>query len=216
MYVDAILKGLAIGVLLMFAVGPVLFSIIKQSINHGRVGGFSFAIGVWISDLFWIILSNGFSELVKELLNFKRPIGIAGSGFLIGLGIYYFFIKKEIKKEDAQIAIVGDEITPKGKRTNYFAITSSGFLLNTLNPATISFWVVAATSMSSYKLEERIVIFASCLGLNILADSAKIMGAGSLGKKLSDKNILRINRISGFLYLVFGVAILVGLFFYKG
>jgi hypothetical protein len=42
----------------------------------------------------------------------------------------------------------------------------------------------------------------------MLADVGKVLGAGSLGKKLSDKNILLINRISGFLYLVFGIAIL--------
>ncbi|HNA17852.1 MAG TPA: LysE family transporter, partial [Ferruginibacter sp.] len=57
---SVILKGLAIGLLLIFSVGPVIFTTIKQSINHGRRGGFSFIIGVWISDIIWIVLSNGF------------------------------------------------------------------------------------------------------------------------------------------------------------
>jgi hypothetical protein len=39
------------------------------------------------------------------------------------------------------------------------------------------------------------------------------MGAGSLGKKLSDKNILMINRLSGALYLIFGIIILTGIFY---
>jgi threonine/homoserine/homoserine lactone efflux protein len=43
--VDALLKGLAIGLLLIFSVGPVIFTIIKQSINHGRRGGFSLLSG---------------------------------------------------------------------------------------------------------------------------------------------------------------------------
>ncbi|MCC7378369.1 MAG: LysE family transporter [Chitinophagaceae bacterium] len=68
--VDAFIKGLAISLLLIFSVGPVIFTIIKQSINHGRRGGFSFIAGVWISDLIWIVLSNGFSESIKVLLNF--------------------------------------------------------------------------------------------------------------------------------------------------
>jgi threonine/homoserine/homoserine lactone efflux protein len=36
--IDALVKGLAISLLLVFSVGPVIFTIIKQSINHGRRG----------------------------------------------------------------------------------------------------------------------------------------------------------------------------------
>ncbi|MBS1509292.1 MAG: LysE family transporter [Bacteroidetes bacterium] len=213
--IDAFLKGAAISLLLIFSVGPVVFSIIKQSINHGRSGGFSFVAGVWLSDLIWVILSNSFSEAVKELLNFKVPIGIAGSGFLMGMGIYYLFIKK-IKPRALQEPkeIAGDVMTPEGKKTNYFAIFSSGFIINTLNPAVISFWVIIAASLASvYTFNDRIIIFSTCLAINFLADSSKVLGAGAIGKKLSDKNILLINRISGLLYLVFGLVILSGIIY---
>ncbi|MEY2918306.1 MAG: hypothetical protein RIS73_2020, partial [Bacteroidota bacterium] len=113
--IDALIKGFAIGLLLIFSVGPVIFSIIKQSINHGKRGGFSFVCGVWLSDIIWVILSNGFSEGVKTLMNFKIPIGIAGCCFLIGMGIYFVFIKK-IKPRFLQesVEIAGDEITSQG------------------------------------------------------------------------------------------------------
>lgn len=210
---DAILKGLAISLLLIFSVGPVVFTIIKQSINHGRKGGFSFIIGVWISDIIWVVLSNGFSEVVRTLLHFKIPIGIAGSLFLISMGIYYAFIKKATPvKLQEPIKIAGDVITPAGKRTNYFAIFTSGFIINTLNPAVISFWVIMAASLASvYSFQSRLVIFCTCLGVNMIFDTAKVLGAGHIGKKLSDRNILLINRISGFLYLLFGLIILSGI-----
>lgn len=213
--IDAFVKGLAISLLLIFSVGPVIFTIIKQSINHGRRGGLTFITGVWVSDIIWIILSNGFSEAVKTLLDFKIPIGIAGSLFLIGMGVYFAFIKKITPRKLAEPAeIAGDEITPQGKRTNYFAIFSSGFIINTLNPAVISFWVIMAASLASvYSLKERIIVFSTCLGVNMVADIGKVFGAGSIGKKLSDKNILLINRISGILYLVFGGAILTGIIY---
>jgi len=214
--IAALIKGLAISLLLVFSVGPVIFTIIKQSINHGRRGGFSFIAGVWLSDIIWVVLSNSFSEAVKTLLDFKVPIGVAGSMFLIGMGIYYAFIKKIIpRKKMEPKEIAGDEITPSGKKkTNYLAIFSSGFLINTLNPAVISFWVLMAASLASvYSFNERVVIFTTCLGVNMLADVGKVMGAGSIGKKLSDKNILLINRLSGALYLAFGVIILTGLIY---
>jgi threonine/homoserine/homoserine lactone efflux protein len=92
--IEAFLKGVAISLLLVFSVGPVIFTIIKQSVNHGRAGGFTFVAGVWLSDIIWIILSMGFGEVVKTLLHFKIPIGIGGCSFLIAMGIYYAFIKK--------------------------------------------------------------------------------------------------------------------------
>jgi threonine/homoserine/homoserine lactone efflux protein len=213
--IDAFLKGLAISLLLIFSVGPVIFTIIKQSINHGRRGGFSFIIGVWISDVIWVVLSNGFSEAIKTLLHFKIPIGIAGCIFLIGMGIYFAFIKKiEPRRLQEPVEIAGDEYTPTGKKTNYFAIMSSGFIINTLNPAVISFWVIMAASLASvYSFYDRIIIFSTCLGVNMLADIGKVLGAGYIGKKLSDRVILIINRVSGALYLVFGFVILAGIIY---
>lgn len=213
--INALLKGLAISLLLIFSVGPVIFTTIKQTVNHGRRGGFSFIIGVWISDLIWVVLSNGFSEAIKTLLNFKVPIGIAGCIFLIGMGIYFAFIKKiEPRRLQEPVDIAGDEYTPTGKRTNYFAIMSSGFIINTLNPAVISFWVIMAASLASvYSFNDRIIIFTTCLGVTMLADIGKVLGAGYIGKKLSDRVILIINRISGVLYLAFGFIILVGIIY---
>jgi len=213
--VDAFLKGLAISLLLIFSVGPVIFTIIKQSINHGRKGGFSFIVGVWISDLIWVVLSNGFSEAIKVLLDFKIPIGIAGCCFLIGMGIYFAFFKKiEPRKKREAVELAGDVYTATGRRTNYFAILSSGFIINTLNPAVISFWVIMAASLASvYSLHDRIIIFVTCLGVNMIADVGKVLGAGYIGKKLSNKVVLIINKVSGALYLVFGIVILAGIIY---
>ena len=213
--VNAFLKGLAISLLLIFSVGPVIFTTIKQSINHGRRGGFSFIVGVWVSDIVWVVLSNGFSEVIKTVLHFKIPIGIAGCFFLIGMGVYFAFIKKiKPRKLQEPVEIAGDEITPSGKKTNYFAIFSSGFIVNTLNPAVISFWVIMAASFASvYSLYHRVIIFTTCLGVTMLADVGKVFWAGYIGKKLSDRVILLINRVSGILYLVFGITILTGIIY---
>jgi len=131
------------------------------------------------------------------------------------MGIYFAFIKKiEPRRLQEPVEIAGDEYTPSGKKTNYFAIMSSGFIINTLNPAIISFWVIMAASLASvYSFNDRIIIFTTCLGVNMLADVAKVLGAGYIGKKLSDRVILIINRLSGALYLIFGLVILAGIIY---
>jgi len=163
----------------------------------------------------WIVLSMGFGEFVKTLMDFKIPIGIAGCAFLIGMGVYYVFFKK-IKPRRIQDTFDIAGVTPAGSNgsANYFGIFSSGFLINTLNPAVISFWVIIAASLSAiYSFNHQVIVFGTCLAINILADIGKVLGAGYIGKKLSDRNILWINRISGVLYLVFGIVILTGIAF---
>jgi threonine/homoserine/homoserine lactone efflux protein len=209
--IEAILKGLAISLLLVFSVGPVIFTIIKQSINHGRSGGFSFVAGVWLSDIIWVVLSNGFSEVIKSIESFMIPIGIGGGIFLLGMGIYFAFIKKmQPRQTNIDVEIAGDVITAAGKKkVNYISIFSSGFLINTLNPSVIAFWVATSIALAKdYSFNQRIIILTTCLAINMLADVAKVLGAGKLGKKLSDKNIFLINRLSGYLYLLFGTVVL--------
>jgi threonine/homoserine/homoserine lactone efflux protein len=205
--IDALLKGIAIGFLLIFSVGPIVFTIIKQSLNNGKSGGFSFVAGVWLSDLLWIILSNAFSTLVTELLHFKKPIGITGSFFLIAMGIFYVFFKKiTLRNEEEQETKIST-----GTHAKLFA---SGFLINTLNPAVIAFWLTTATTIAvSNSINERIVIFTTCLGINMCTDIFKVTMAGKLRNKLTDHNIALINKISGSLLIVFGVALLVGIIY---
>jgi threonine/homoserine/homoserine lactone efflux protein len=85
---EALLKGLALGLILALSVGPVIFTIIKQSLNNGHRGGFAFIVGVWISDLLLVVVSNFFSQLVTEMLEYKKLIGYVGSGFLVAMGIF--------------------------------------------------------------------------------------------------------------------------------
>jgi threonine/homoserine/homoserine lactone efflux protein len=201
---EVILKGLAMGLLLAMSVGPVIFTIIKQSINNGRSGGFSFVIGVWISDFLLVILSNAFSEFVTRAMDFKLQIGIGGSAFLIGMGVYYLFFKKvHIHPEDIAM--------PPLKSSDHAKLGLQGFLLNTLNPAVIAFWLTAATAIAvTHSVRDRIIIFATALFLNMGADIVKVTLAGKLRKKLTIKNIRAINKVSGVILLIFGAVLLAG------
>jgi threonine/homoserine/homoserine lactone efflux protein len=196
------------GLLLAISVGPVIFTIIKQSINNGKEGGFSFVAGVWLSDLLWVLLSNIFSEFVTSLLDFKKPIGITGSAFLISMGVYYMFFKKvHLHPEDIKL--------PPLQKSDHAKIALSGFLVNTLNPAVMAFWLTAATALAiTHTTKERIIIFCTCLIINMSADVGKVTLAGKLRSKLTVHNIRVINKISGLILLIFGSVLLAGVLFF--
>lgn len=205
--IEAILKGIAMGLLLVISVGPVIFTVIKQSINNGRAGGFSFIIGVWVSDILLVVLSNLFSELVTLILDFKMLIGTAGSAFLIAMGIYYIFFKK--------VTMHPEEMAIPLKSSDHVKIALQGFLLNSLNPAVIAFWLTAATAIAvSHTVRNRIIIFATALLLNMTADVVKVSIAGKLRKKLTIKNIRLVNKISGLILFIFGTVLLFGVLIY--
>jgi threonine/homoserine/homoserine lactone efflux protein len=200
----AILNGLTLGLILVISVGPVIFSIIKQSLNNGREGGFSFIAGVWLSDIVLIIVSNVFSELFTTMMAYRKLLGVIGSVFLLLMGVYYVFFKKT-KLQNADGAII------RFTKTDVMRIFMSGFLLNTLNPNVFLFWLGTATAFASeYDFNERIIIFATCLAVNMTADIFKVLMAGKLRTRLTVHNITLINKVSGSILIVFGVALLLG------
>lgn len=204
--VDAIVTGLLLGLMLIFSVGPVIFTIIKIRINYGIASALYFIAGVWLSDALWVITANAFSGFFQELFNFKKPIGIAGGIFLIGLGVYYLFFRKYKPKDEVDKGIKISNVTHAG-------LALTGFLINTLNPGVITLWFAAATKSISHTYEEKLVLFSICLLMNMSADIFKINLAGRLRAKLTDKNINIINRFSGLMFIIFGALLIAGTLF---
>ncbi len=207
--VEAILKGFALGIVLALSVGPIIFTIIKQSITVGYKGGLSFVAGVWLSDFILVTLSNVFTEWVAQLLEHQKAIGYAGSSFLIAMGIYFFFFKKVHLKSTGNL-----EHSDHVSVAQMARIFASGFIINTLNPGVLIFWLGNATVLSlTHTLKERIIIFSVCLLINMSADVGKVVMAGKLRKKLTVHNLSVINKISGAILILFGMALLYGVIF---
>jgi threonine/homoserine/homoserine lactone efflux protein len=124
------------------------------------------------------------------------------------MGVYYIFFKKvHFHPEDLAL--------PPLKSSDHAKIALQGFLLNTLNPAVMAFWLTAATAIAvSHSIRDRIIIFATALILNMSADIVKVSVAGKLSKKLTIKNIRLINKISGIILVVFGTVLLFGVLFF--
>jgi threonine/homoserine/homoserine lactone efflux protein len=207
--IEAVLKGLALGLVLALSVGPIIFTIVKQSLNNGHRGGFSFVAGVWLSDIILVVLSNVFTEFVTTMLEYKKMIAYGGSAFLITMGIYFFFFKKVKLNATGGIHHADSFSVHDMLRT-----VGSGFLINSLNPGVLIFWLGNATVLSiTHTLQQRIVIFAVCLLINMAADVGKVLMAGKLRKRLTVHNLSIINRISGAILIGFGLALVWGVIF---
>jgi threonine/homoserine/homoserine lactone efflux protein len=207
--IEAILKGLTFGLLLSISVGPVLFSIIKQSLNNGHKGGLTFVFGVSASDITLVLVSNIFTELFNSIKTYKTQVGIAGCIFLVTTGIYFLFFKKvKVNEEGKQIF--------KFRKRDYAKIFLSGYFMNTLNPSVFIFWIYASTAVINHSIQERLIVFVTCLVWMLGADILKVFLAGKIRNRLTPHNIHNLNRLNGLLLIIFGIALIWGLLVYYG
>lgn len=201
---SALLNGLALGLLLSISVGPVIFSIIKQSLNNGHKGGLAFIAGVSASDITIVVISNLFTTMFDNLIEYKVPIGVGGSALLIALGVYITFFKK-IKVNAAGLQVIEMETH------HYVKIFLSGYFMNLLNPSVIGFWLLTSTSLLVQTQNYRLVVYITCLIVVAGFDFLKVMLAGKIRNKLTPHNIHIINRISGMILIGFGLALVWGI-----
>ena len=199
--IDALLKGITLGLLLAISVGPIVFAVIKQSLNNGKVGGFSFIAGIAVSDIMLVVAANAFTSFFSFLTSHKKTLAIIASVFLIMVGIYYLFFKKvKDSKEGEQVIVF--------RTRDHLKIFTMGFIMNLFNPGIIIFWITTATTFLDNTVKEKVVTFFTALSLAFLADVAKVLLANKIRKRLTPKNIHRINQVNGLILIGFGVVII--------
>lgn len=208
---DAVLKGLLLGFFLAISVGPVIFAIIKHSINHGKKAGYFLVAGISASDIVLVLVAHFFTQLFHSLLVHKQAIAIGGGIFLILLGVYTLFIKK-VKTDEAN-RLVDKEY----KAHHYAGMFFSGFLINILNPAVFLFWLAWTTAVHAdaetmpHPNTYQFIVFGTCLLFVLLTDLLKVFMAARLRKKLTPKVLRIINIISGIILVGFGLVLATGL-----
>ncbi|MFN5936869.1 MAG: LysE family translocator, partial [Sphingobacteriales bacterium] len=132
-------------------------------------------------------------------------IAIAGGIFLGGMGIFYIFFKK------VNLQVTEPALVPSFTKNDFSKIAFSGFLINTLNPSVIIFWLMNATAFSAlYSFGERMLIFTICILVNVAADLLKVMMAGKIRNSLTPRHIDIINKVAGIILVIFGIMLIYG------
>jgi threonine/homoserine/homoserine lactone efflux protein len=207
--IAALVAGMGLGVFLSLSVGPVIFAIIKYSINNGFKAGISFALGVSFSDIFFVLTGNLATSFINGLEEYKQLIGVGGGILLIGMGLYGLLFK--------QIKIsTGDERPEMFRTHDYLKIWLAGFLMNTLNPGVIIFWLGVCVANSATTVSHRIVMYATCLIWVLSTDVLKVFVADKIRHKLTLSNVVWLNKIAGASMIVFGLVLLYKVLFDVG
>jgi threonine/homoserine/homoserine lactone efflux protein len=201
---EAILQGIAAGILFSFLTGPVFFSMIKTSIETGFKAGFSLAIGVVLSDMIFISATIFSSQFVDYNSKYNQYIGIIGGLFLLGIGSYYLIKKVKVNYEVSEAL--------KIKRRGYII---KGFLMCLLSPTTLMFWIMVGGIVSvqlHYEMAEKIVFFIVAMATQLSVDSLKTYYAAKLRDRIKESTIQNLNRIAGAVIIIFALRLFLEVF----
>lgn len=203
-FLAPILQGFLIGAILCFSVGPVIVIILKTSLNQGVQAGIFLILGILLSDIMYILITNSFSFIFEYLLVLKNKIAIVGGLFLCVYG-WFAFRSKSIEFVDE------GELKTTEKKPSYFKNFSTGFITNTLNPAVFIFWFAWATAIqaeaehSSNTIIYKIITYLVCLSWNFGVDVLKVFFSNKLKQFIKSGTLVKINKLMGGFLMVFGL-----------
>jgi threonine/homoserine/homoserine lactone efflux protein len=179
--------------------GPAVLYIVAQSIDRGRLAGFVSALGIAVGGLLHVTAAAiGLSSLLVSSATAFAVVKYAGAGYLIGLGLYTLFVRKE--KLAAEV--------PRERRLR--RRFGQGVVVNVLNPKTALFFFAflpqfVDPDQGSAALQIGILglVFVA---LAVISDSVWALVAGSASERLRDsRRFLGVQRyVSGSVFVGLG------------
>ncbi len=196
---ESILNGVVSGLVLACLIGPVFFTLLQTSIERGFWSGFFVAIGVSLSDAFYITICYMGVYQLFDNENFKEYLAYFGGGVLLIMGLYYLLIKsRRLAKYDPMNV----------QARSPFRLITKGFIINGLTPMVFIFWLgtvgVATTKLGYSTPGKAIPFFAAIVSTVFITDIIKAKLADKLRIVLTPKFIRTLNLVLGFVLLIFG------------
>jgi threonine/homoserine/homoserine lactone efflux protein len=206
------LQAIGIGFLLSVMVGPVFFVLLETSITKGIRAAIALDIGVFISDILYILFALSFVDQISSINSGENKLifGFIGGSIFIIYGTFYFFKKSKMADLTLEAENTSKEVGAAPK--DYLLLGLKGFILNIANPAVIFYWLsilsLAAQSVPDNTKNPNtwILLFLSILlGTYFGIDVLKVFTAKRL-RTLVNQNLLNaLNILIGLIFFLTGI-----------
>ena len=201
---EPIVSGITFGLALAFMLGPVFFALLQTSIQEGFKAGLHFAFGVFLSDSLLIFICYTFADQLNLLNEHSEKLSVIGGCVLIGFGLVQLLKKTKVKEVES----------PKNAVHAHYLF--KGFMMNTLNPMVLLFWlsvVGIVASREQYTPAHELMFFFAVVGTVFSVDIIKCTLANRLKRMMTEKLIHRLNIGTGLVLVGFGLEMLIRSFF---
>lgn len=194
------LEGLLAGVVPVFFVGPVLFTLLNAALEDGLAAGLQVAVGVALSDAVAIALC---ASVMGPVLTGERGqwiLQLVGGAILLAFGVAMTI--RGGRQPDTDTAA-----RSRHRRNPLLA----GFVINFLNPFVFTFWVGALGALGArHPLTPSVLLpfFGGMVTTIFVTDCAKAWAAGTVQRRLGSRAIGWVRQGSGALLALGGAALL--------
>lgn len=207
-FVELLVKGFLIGVIVSAPLGPVGVMCIRRTLNKGRWHGFLTGLGASVSDLVYALITAYGMSFVFDFINDADTmfiLQVAGSVLLFIFGVHTFRSNPHAYRNKPMEKMRTIPIT-KGKLA-YNSVT--GFALAITNPLIILLFVALFARMSFVLPElpsyERVAGYAA-IWLGALVWWFMITAlVNKLRNRFDVRGIWILNRVIGSIVMLFGV-----------
>lgn len=197
--IHALLEGVSMGLLLSAIVGPVFFTLIRNSMEYGFRYAAVLALGILLSDSVYVVLTYFGIKFLADTTYFELVLGYVGGAILVGFGISSL-IKKQTRRPNTGVI----EIPRRKKRTAF----AKGFGVNGVNPFVLLFWISIASlvSLKSDWSSAQVLNYYTGILLTVFSiDLLKAFVAKQLTPLMTPRLMWILNKSVGLVMVFFGL-----------
>jgi len=198
-------SGLAIGFVVAAPIGPVNLIVIRRTLRYGGLFGFLAGLGAALGDaIFAAIAAFGITAAIDWVMQYSTILQIAGGIFLIVLGVRTFFARPHLHE------------APPDTAYGLAGVIAMTFFLTMTNPATMLGFIAIFGGIAGFTMTQDSYASAGILVASVFLGSViwwlVIASLASLFRhRMNDRILNIVNKGSGGMIALFGVAVLVQL-----
>ena len=192
-------RGLVLGFTIAAAVGPISLLVIRRTLAYGRSYGLASGLGVALADgTYGAVAAFGLTAIMSLLVGARAVLGIAGGAFLV------YLAWKTMMSRPKEIAAAADRPGLVGALLSIFGLTMT-------NPMTI---ISFAAIFAGLGVVGSGGADAALLTLGVFVGSAAwwvvlTSIVAIFRTRLTVEVLIWVNRVSGAVLLIFGIAAIV-------
>lgn len=198
----AFVRGLAAGFALAAPIGPVAMLCIRRALTRGRLQGFAAGLGAAVADMmFGAIAGLGLTVISTFIVAHEIAIGLIGGIIVLAVGLITYH---------APVLMADGQLRAQSLRRDFI----TAFSMAIMNPATMlaALGVFAAFGPAHAHAETgpsaNLALIAGVFGGSALWWLLLAGAAGSWRGGMMERGLRRLNRFSGGLMTLSGVAVL--------
>ncbi|HKW54571.1 MAG TPA: LysE family transporter [Stellaceae bacterium] len=195
----ALLKGIAVGIVIALPAGPVGVLCVRRTFFQGPTYGFVSGLGAAVADtIFGIVAGFGISIVRDFMLRYQDWFAAAGGLFLLYVGANALLQSRDVEPEPVE-------------RASHFGAFVSTFALTITNPITIlafaGIFAKVGVSRDSGLLDIGMLVAGVFLG-SLLWWLGLSFGIAGFRRVIGTVRLVWLNRISGIILALSGLGLL--------